>query len=198
MVRGVRQQRSVVLGLALTMMLGGCATVTTTGDGGESISAGASSGTDENASPAPTVNAVVDAEAEALAQSWLDGAVLPPGAVASETNPASFLSYYAWPCQPMVERTAYWTVEGSTVAETVNWLRQNPTGGLVVTTPGPIADDTDYDEATVGNASAYDSLEGIAYTIRRTPDGVAIRAEIGVITAGSECPEGSWGGPGQG
>lgn len=198
MVRGVRQQRSVVLGLALTMMLAGCATVATTGDGGESISAGVGSRTDENASPTPTDNMVVDAEAEALAQSWLDGAVLPPGAVASETAPASFLSYYAWPCQPMVERTAYWTVEGSTVAETANWLKQNPTGGLMVTTPGPIAEDTHYDEATVGNASAYDSLEGIAYTITRTAYGVGIRAEIGVIPAGSECPEGDWGGPGQG
>lgn len=198
MVRGVRQRRSAVLGLALTVMLAGCATVTATGDGGESISGGVGSGTGENASPTPTEDAVVDAEAEALAQSWLDGAVLPPGAVASETTPASFLSYYAWPCQPMVERTAYWTVEGSTVAETANWLKQNPTGGLVVTTPGPIAEDTDYDEATVGNASAYDSLEGIAYTITRTADGVAIRAEIGVIPAGSECPEGNWGGPGQG
>lgn len=198
MVRGVRGRRSVVLGLALTVMLAGCATVTATGDGGESISAGVGSGRGENASPTPTESAVVDAEAEALAQSWLDGAVLPPGAVASETKPASFLSYYAWPCQPMVERTAYWTVEGSTVAETSNWLRENPTGGLMVTTPGLIPEDTDYDEANVGNASAYDSLEGIAYTITRTANGVAIRAEIGVIPAGSECPEGNWGGPGQG
>ena len=98
----------------------------------------------------------------------------------------------------MVERTAYWTVDGSTVAEAANWLAQNPTGGLMVTTSGRIAQDIDYGEVTVGNASAFDSLEGIAYTITRTAEGVAIRAEIGVIPAGSECPEGNWGGPGQG
>lgn len=194
----MRQLRSVVLGLTLTMILAGCATVTTTGDDGKPIGAGAGLAADEDAAPSPTPSAVSDAQAEALAQSWLDGAVLPPGAVASESKPANFLSFYAWPCQPMVERTGYWTVQDSTVAETANWLQQNPTGGLMVTTPGPIPEDTDYDEASVGNAPAYDSLEGISYTITRTPDGVAVRAEIGVIPTGSVCPEGSWGGPGQG
>jgi len=196
MVRGVRRQRIVVLGLVLTMMLAGCAT--TTGRDGGAVSAGAGSVTDESATPTPTADVVVDADAEATAQSWLDGAVLPPGAVESETKPANFLSYYAWPCQPMVERTGYWTVEDSSVAEVANWLKQNPTGGLMVTTPGPIPDDTDYDEATVGNAPAFDSLEGIAYTITKNAEGVAIRAEIGVKPADSECPEGNWGGPGQG
>jgi len=198
MVRGVRLQRSVVLGLALTMMLAGCATGTTAADDGGAIGAHAGAATGDDASPTPTTVPAVDAEAEATAQSWLDGAVLPPGAVSSEKKPTNFLSYYAWPCQPMVERTAYWTIEGGTVAETANWLAQNPTGGLMVTTPVHIPEDTDYDEATVGNAPAYDSLEGIAYTITRMPDGVAVRAEIGAMPAGAECPEGNWGGPGQG
>lgn len=193
MVRRVRQWRSAVLGLILVTILTGCAAVGTGGEG-----AGPGSNTAENASSTPTVETVEDAEANALAQSWLDGAVLPPGAVASETVPTRFLSYYAWPCQPMVERTGYWTVAGASVAETANWLKQNPTGGLIVTTPGSVPDDANYDEVNIGNARAFDSLEGIAYTVSRTADGVAIRAEIGVIPARGECPEGNWGGPGQG
>lgn len=187
----------MVLGLALTLMLAGCATNTTARDGGGSGSA-AGSDVGESPSPTPTPSGIVDADAEALAQSWLDDAVVPPGAVATETTPANFLSYYGWPCQPMVERTGYWTVEASSVAQVANWMQQHPTGGLMVTTPGPIPEGTDYDEVTVGNAPAQDSLEGIAYTIRKSAEGVAIRAEIGVKPAGSVCPEGNWGGPGQG
>jgi hypothetical protein len=42
--------------------------------------------------------------------------------------------------------------------------------------------------ATVLNYPAFDSLEGIIYTVAETPDGVAIRSLVGVIPETATCP----------
>lgn len=158
-------------------------------------------------SPSPTAMKV-DAAAVAKADSWLAGAILPSGAVPSESAPESIYpfsySYYAWPCSPMETRTAYWTIAGADVIDTANWLKQHPTADLRDPVPFPITvdDESEYDTVTFGNVPEPESLEGIAYTVNRTADGVAVRAEIGVFTEDTVCPEppdgGRWGGPGQG
>jgi len=148
----------------------------------------------------------VDAAAVAKADSWLDGAVLPPDAVPSESAPATTppfaYSYYAWSCSPMETRTGYWIIAGADVVDTANWLKEHPTAGLIDPGALPLSGGQEIDSATLGNVSEQDSLEGIAYTVNRTADGVAVRAEIGVFTKNTVCPEppdgGRWGGPGQG
>ena len=147
-----------------------------------------------------------DAEAAATADTWLEEAVMPPGAVRSETvpdaSPSFEGSYYAWPCSPMEERTGYWIVEGADVVEASNWLKEHPTADLMVPVATPLAEDMSADIVSLGNVPERDSLEGISFTVTGTEGGAAIRAEIGVFTETTVCPTlepgVSWGGPGQG
>lgn len=149
---------------------------------------------------------VVDPEAAATADAWLEEAVLPRGAVRSESVPRATVpfssSYYSWPCSPMETRTGYWTIDDADVIDTANWLTAHPTADLIVPVPGTLSPDPKVDSALVGNVPEHDALEGIAYTVSRTDDGVAIRAEIGVFTKDTVCPTlppgHTWGGPGQG
>lgn len=180
-----------------TVLLAGCATAAPEGE----VVAGPSP------SPSPTTVSV-DAVAAAKADSWLEGAVLPPDAIPSESVPQTTLpfahSYYDWPCSPMEERTAYWTIAGADIIDTANWLKEHPTAGLMdpVPMPVPTNDESEIDTVTLGNVPEQDSLEGIAFTVNRTENGVAVRAEIGAFTDDTVCPTppdgGRWGGPGQG
>lgn len=99
-------------------------------------------------------------------------------------------------------RTGYWTLEGANVVDTGNWLRENPTAGLIASNSSPYSGGPEIDSLSLGNVPEWDSLEGIAYTVSRTSDGVAIRAEIGVFMTDTVCTPppggGMWGGPGQG
>ncbi|MBH0022987.1 hypothetical protein [Salinibacterium sp. SWN248] len=195
--------RSVFVLSVSAVLLAGCATVAD--DGAAAPEPSLSTSPSPSATATPTK---VDVAAVAKADSWLEGAVLPSGAVPSESTPASTYpfsySYYAWPCSPMETRTAYWTIAGADVIDTANWLKEHPTAGLNDPVPIPITvdDETEYDTVTLGNVPEPESLEGIAYTVNRTANGVAVRAEIGVFREDSVCPEppdgGRWGGPGQG
>ncbi|MGU3646424.1 hypothetical protein ACLBXX_15760 [Microbacterium sp. C23T] len=142
------------------------------------------------------------AEARAQAQAWLDAATLPPGAVLSDVPIGGFSSYTGWPCGPVEELEAFWTIPGATVADTANWLREHPTGDLITTAFAPMTYDPAIDSTTVGYIPAADSQEGIVYTIERKGDGVAVRAEIAAQTASAVCPplpDGAmYGAPGQG
>ena len=157
-------------------------------------------------SASPTAASSADAQAEAKAQSWVDGAVLPPGAVRSPEKPLAAGGYgdaiYRWWCSPMELREAYWTVPGATVAETATFLSEHPTADLIVTLPFMNPQGDVIDTATVPNAPTQDSLEGIIYTVAQTEDGVAIRSLVGVIPESAVCPTPepgtSLGGPGQG
>jgi hypothetical protein len=141
------------------------------------------------------------AEARERADAWLDGAVVPPDAIsvrsAPDATPLLTQSYYAWPCSPTMQATGYWTLEGATVAATGTWLGQHPTADLIVTTPLSLLEGTEIDALTVGNSSTENPLEGIAFTVARTPTGVAIRAEVGAVPESATCPQ-NVGGPGQG
>lgn len=143
-----------------------------------------------------------DAAARARAQAWLDAATLPPGAVRSDAGVGSFTSFTGWPCGPVEELEAFWTIPGATVAGTANWLRENPTADLMTTSVAPVPDDPAIDSAIVGYIPAPDSQEGIVYTIAKIADGVAVRAEVAAQTESAACPPlpdgGTYGAPGQG
>ncbi|MBD3940491.1 hypothetical protein IF188_02100 [Microbacterium sp. NEAU-LLC] len=141
------------------------------------------------------------AAAHAKAQAWLDAAALPPGAVRSEKPVGSYLSYTGWPCGPIEEIEAYWTVPDITVADTAIWLRDHPTADLITSTPWSF-DDPTIDSAIVGYIPAPNAQEGVVYTLATYRDGVAVRAEIAALTASGSCPPlpdgAQYGAPGQG
>ncbi|MBD7982014.1 hypothetical protein [Oerskovia merdavium] len=145
---------------------------------------------------------VVDAGARDRAQAWLDAAVVPPGAIPSDASVAEFSSFTGWPCGPVAELEAFWAIPGVTVSETANWLQENPTADLLSTALGPVPDDQQFDGATVGYVPAPDSQEGVVYTVKRTLDGVVVRAEIAALSESATCdalPDGAIrGAPGQG
>jgi hypothetical protein len=122
----------VVLGVMSIGSLAGCAT----GAGGAESSTAT---VPEGATPTPTPSPSVDIEAQARAQSWVDDAVLPPGAVRSDTAPPTTAGWgtemYGWWCSPMELREAYWTVPDTTLVEAATWLSDNPTSDLMVPIP---------------------------------------------------------------
>ena len=94
-------------------------------------------------------------------------------------------------------------IPDTTVRDTANWLIENPTADLITTAIGPVTDDWGpVDSAIVGYIPAPDAQEGIVYTIAKTNDGVAVRAEIAAQTELATCPPlpdgGMYGAPGQG
>ncbi|WP_243073947.1 hypothetical protein [Microbacterium sp. SS28] len=151
--------------------------------------------------PAAAVDSEVAAARERV-QAWLEAAALPPGAVASDAPIGGFNSYTGWPCGPVEEFEAFWRIPGATVSDASNWLREHPTADLITTASAPTSDDPAITSAMVGYIPAPDSQEGIVYTIARTGDGVAVRAEIAALTASATCPPlpdgGVYGAPGQG
>lgn len=188
------QCRSVLVvgALFLSISLAGCATVPQ--DSGVVLP--------EAGEPTTSRESGESAAAREQAQAWLDSASLPPGAVRSDASVARFTSFTGWPCGPVEELEAFWTIPGATVSATANWLRENPTGSLLSTAGGPIPDDPAIDSASVGYIPAADSQEGVVYTVTKTSAGVAVRAEIAALTESAVCPEppggGTWGAPGQG
>ena len=152
--------------------------------------------------PATQPTAAESSDAQAQAHAWLDAAALPPGAVPADASVTTFSSYTGWPCGPVAELEAFWSIPGSTVSETANWLRENPTGGLISTGVGPVSESPDVQSATVGYIPAEGAQEGLVYTVEKTEDGVAVRAEVAALTAGASCPDlpdgGEYGAPGEG
>lgn len=184
--------------LALALALTSCATPVA---GAGTTAPDMTSGPTET--PEPTTSS--DGEAAAAqeqARAWLDAATLPPGAVRSEQTIGGFSSYTGWPCGPVEELEAFWTIPGATVSDTANWLREHPTADLITTAPAPFTEDPAIDSAIVGYIPAPDSQEGIVYTIARSDDGVAVRGEIAAQTESAVCPplpDGAmYGAPGQG
>lgn len=151
----------------------------------------------------PTASATADAAALTQAQAWLDAANLPPGAVRTDTPPASFNSYTGWPCGPVEELKAFWVIPGTTVLDAANWLIENPTADLMTTAIGPVTNQWGpVDSTSIGYIPAPDSQEGIVYTLAKKDDGVAVRAEVAAQTESATCPplpDGEmYGAPGQG
>lgn len=186
--------RSILLSGAVVfaLTLSGCATASSAADGT----------VDE--ADAPVASRVetrpVDAAARAQAEAWLDAANLPPGAVRSGFATGRFLSYTGWPCRPVEQLEAFWTIPNMTVADAANWLMENPTADLISTAVAPASPHVD--SAIVGYIPEPDSQEGIVYTLAKADGGVAVRAEVAALTASATCPPipggGTYGAPGQG
>ncbi|NYE17977.1 hypothetical protein [Microbacterium immunditiarum] len=117
------------------------------------------------------------------AAGWLSRATLPPGAIRSASSPSPYfdIQHTEWWCAPMAVKTAYWRIAGASVAETANWLNAHPTADLTVPVQHPIPADADVDIASVGNVPFQGALEGIAFTVAKMSDGVAVRGEFGAI-----------------
>jgi hypothetical protein len=175
----------VLAALALT----GCAT----GQAPAGSPAPAAETTPESAPPPSGVIASGsdDEQARAQAQAWLDDISLPPGATTASSNVASFYSYTGWPCGPVSELEAFWLVPDATLSDTADWLDTNPAGGLI-----SVWGDHRPDNPEMG------AQEGIVYTLRTVPGGIAVRAEIAAQTADASCPElpdgAQYGAPGMG
>ncbi|GAA3913798.1 hypothetical protein [Microbacterium invictum] len=190
----MRLRSGLVVGVTLlALALAGCATPV------------ASVTSEPGANSQPAVepdDAGTDAAARAQAEAWLNAANLPSGAVRSDETIAGFSSYTGWPCGPIEQIEAFWTIPDATVTGTGNWLRENPTADLISTAGPSVPDDPAIDSTSVGFIPAADSQEGIVYTIMKTEDGVAVRAEIAALTESAVCPTppggGMWGAPGQG
>ena len=196
--------RSVfLLTSVLALTLTGCATPDTGAGSATSADAPPSSPTSPSSdSAAIAMSGSTDPEAQTQARAWLDAAQLPPGAVPADASVATFSSYTGWPCGPVAELEQFWSLPGATVSGTANWIRENPTGDLLSTSVGPISDDPAIQSATVGYIPAEGAQEGVVYTVEKTQEGVAVRAEVAAQTADASCPVlpdgGQYGAPGQG
>lgn len=129
-----------------------------------------------------------DAAAREQAQAWLDTATLPSGAIRADASVATFSLDQGWPCGPVEELEAFWTIPGATVSETAHWLRENPTADLISTSLAPVSDDAAVSSTSVGYIPELDAQEGIVYTIMTTTDDVAVHAEIEARTESVVCP----------
>jgi hypothetical protein len=179
----------------LAIVFAGCASAPQGGD------SAAPSVTSE---PTVTATATASSAAAAQAQAWLDAVVLPPGAQRSSVNAGNHHAYTGWPCRPVEQLEAFWTIPGATVSETAEWLRTHPPADLITTaTASPEhIEDIEVDSAMIGYIPEVGAQEGIVYSIAKRFDGVAIRAEIAALTESATCPElpdgGRFGAPGQG
>lgn len=159
-----------------------------------------------DASPSPSESVELSAsgaEAQQRADTWLETTPVPPDAVRSETSTSGqfAMSYQGWVCTPTMTAKGFWTVDGMSPAEALNWMLEHPTPGLVPTRTEPVSD-TDVDNMMMGATPEGESLEGIAFTYVKTSEGTAIRAEVGAVPADAVCPMppggGIWGRPGEG
>lgn len=195
------QRRSLLVSSAamiVTIALSGCASGANVAAGGGDEEASVLVESSESAAPAAGGDAAL-----AQAQTWLDAANLPPGAVRTETSPGSFNSYTGWPCGPYEQLKGYWVIPDTTVLDAANWLIENPTADLVTTSFRPVSEEWGpVDSAIVGYIPAPEAQEGIVYTLAKLDDGVAVRAEVAAQTDTATCPPlpdgATYGAPGQG
>lgn len=143
-------------------------------------------------------------EAQQRAETWLETTELPPGAVRSDvsTSAAFDLSHVGWVCTPTMTVTAFWTIEGMTPGEALNWMLEHPTPGLVNWQRGPVDLELSAEGTAAGVMPEGDPLQGIAFTYVKVPGGTALRAEVGAAPSSAVCPTppdgATWGPPGAG
>lgn len=199
----MRYRSVVMLTSVLALALTGCATPAAVAGAAEAVSEPPlSSSVQASESSQVASPGSADPEAHAQARRWLDAAALPPGAIPADASVASFSSYTGWPCGPVAELEGFWSIPGATVSGTANWLRNNPTADLISTSVAAVPDDPGIQSAIVGYIPSPGAQEGIVYTVERTADGVAVRAEVAAQTADASCPVlpngGGYEAPGQG
>ena len=159
--------------------------------------------TDEPAQPT-IANGSDDPRAVATVDGWIAELPVPPVAVRVDQVANSMLdsSRQGWWCSPMALKTAFWTVDGLSLADTYNWMLERSSPGLMSTSTRAMTPDESIDSTSFGRVPSLESLEGMAVTIVKTPTGSAIRAESGAFAPDTVCPTpepgASFGGPGQG
>lgn len=196
----VRRRRSGAVAVLLTGVLTGCASVV-----GSPPPSAPVYGPPPTPTPAVTEPSSDDlAVAQQRAEEWLATTPMPEQAVRVEKSPSATFGqvWHGWVCTPTAEVKAYWTIAGLTPGETLNWMLEHPTPGLVLTRTQPVAADDSMDGALMGATPADSPLEGIAFTYASIDGGTAVRAQIGAVPAMASCPTppggGSWGRPGEG
>jgi hypothetical protein len=141
--------------------------------------------------PTPKPGATVDAAAQAKADAWLAGAVLPPGAVKVQSPPSGTSIgsvHQGWWCQPMATAGAYWTVSGMGMVDAANWLRQHPSNGLQVVYPALETPNPDLTNDSVFDFASPTATEGMTFQLATHGDsGAVIHLEIGVLAQDSVC-----------
>lgn len=110
---------SVIAGMLLVGVLAGCATPVGSADPSPTPTGPPPAAREPSASATPTI----DAGAVARAQTWLDSASVPEGAVRVQAGDVpAFPSYQGWPCTPVATLTGYWRIPDADAVDTVNWM----------------------------------------------------------------------------
>ncbi len=192
----------VIAGMLLVGVLAGCATPAESADPSPTRT-GPPPASQESPHSSASATPTADAGAVARAQTWLDSASVPEGAVRVEAGDVpAFHSHQAWPCTPVATLTGYWRIPDADAVDTANWMAANPTPGLTIPfMPHYPAGNTG--EMNVGELPTPDSQEGIVFSVMRIDDGsVVIRAQVAALAADATCadpgPGARWGAPGQG
>ena len=192
----------VIAGMLLVGVLAGCATPVGSADPSPTRK-GPPPASAETPRPSVSTTPTADAGAVARAQTWLDSASVPEGAVrVQEGDVPGFHPFPGWPCGPVATLTGFWRIPRADAVDTVDWMAAHPTPGLIVPLlpKYPAGNES---EMTLGEIPTPDSQEGIVFSVMRIYDGsVVIRAEVAALAADATCPEppggGRWGAPGQG
>lgn len=181
--------------LVIGLMLTACAGAQTSEHGAlAAATSGASPTATQQTDPAFPVadpGGKVDAASQHKADTWLAGAVVPPGAVRSNTQPAGVASGAGtdmW-CQPMADAVGYWTLPSMSAGDTLTWLRSHASQGMSVT-GGSDAAQTSTSAASGGivvDEPAPMSLEALIFTVTTTGSGSGIRADAFTKADNSVC-----------
>ena len=192
----------VIAGVLLVGVLAGCATPVASADPSPTRK-GPPPASQEMPEPSVSATPTVDAGAVARAQTWLDSASVPEGAVRVQAGDVpAFPSSQGWPCTPVATLTGYWRIPDADAVDTVNWMAAHPTPGLTLPfVPHYTAEHAG--EMNLGQLPTPESQEGIVFSVMRIYDGsVVIRAQVAALAADATCadpgPGARWGAPGQG
>lgn len=202
-VRSVPMRRHARTSAAVTLVLftvvgtalAGCAAKSTDAFAARSMSTSSPTPTPSlQATPEfPVLNpgGKVDAASQHTADTWLAGAVVPPGAVRHANRPsevADGVSIGMW-CTPMADAVGYWTVPGMSPDDAMAWLEKHPSHGMLVTGGSG--------NVTTGNATnpggsvvdepQLESLEAMIFTVTASGSGSGIRADAFAKAADSVC-----------
>ena len=133
----------------------------------------------------------VDAASQRTADSWLAGAVVPPGAVSSRTQPAGVANAAAprmW-CTPMAHAVGYWTLAGMSADDTWTWLRSHASQGMTVasSSSNPQSGNEAIVGGTVVDEPATMSLEAVIFTVTPIGPGSGLRADAFAKATDSVC-----------
>ncbi|GAA4154581.1 hypothetical protein GCM10022286_02360 [Gryllotalpicola daejeonensis] len=135
--------------------------------------------------------AKVDAASQHKADGWLAGAVVPPGAAKSGTQPAGVADGAGtemW-CAPMADAVGYWTLPHMSADDTMAWLESHPSAGMKVyaaTGNVRVGDETNVGGFVVDEPSLL-SLEALIFTVTPIGSGSGIRADAFTKAADSVC-----------